>query len=109
MREKILDENASRYRFGFPIYKKEIASALEVKAGTTGFRGGDSGHGCRTYFSIKDLGGTDITIHPTRSYDYSGYDGVEVLLGGDCELSTIIESLKFIIQVLEEEKHNETI
>lgn len=108
MREIILDRN-SEYKF--PIYKTEIASAniLEVKAGTTGFRGGDSGHGCRTYFSIKDLGGTDIAIYPTRSYGYSGYDGVEVLLGGDCELSTIIEGLKFIIQVLEEEKHNETV
>lgn len=108
MREIILDKNSG---YKFPIYKTEIASAniLEVKAGTTGFRGGDSGHGCRTYFSIKDLGGTDITIYPTRSYGFSGYDGVEVLLGGDCELSTIIEGLKFIIQVLEEEKDNETV
>jgi len=40
----------------------EISSAniLRVASGTTGYCGGDSGAGGRTYIEIKDIGGTDI-------------------------------------------------
>ena len=83
-------------------YTREIISAnlLEVEAGTTGFMGGDSGHGGRTYFRITDLGDTDISVYPTGE---KGEKGFQVLLGGDCELDTIIKALKFITKVLEEE------
>ena len=42
-------------------YSRDILSAniLEVEAGTTGYKGGDSGHGGRTYFRIADAAGTD--------------------------------------------------
>ena len=95
-------------RFNFPIYKTEIASAniIEVKVGTTGFRGGDSGHGGRTYFSIKDLGGTDITVNTIK--DPFGCKGFEVILGGDCELATLINALTYIKTKLEE-KADETV
>ena len=38
-------------------YTREVISCniLQVEAGTNGFQGGDSGHGSRTYFRIKDL------------------------------------------------------
>ncbi len=82
-------------------YKREIVSAnvLEVEAGTNGYKGGDSGHGSRTYFRIENAGGTDIEAHPIGPY---GTDGIEVTLGGDCELETIIKALKFITKVLED-------
>ena len=37
-------------------YTRDVVSAniLEVEAGTTGFMGGDTGHGGRTYFRIQD-------------------------------------------------------
>ena len=75
------------------------ANVLEVEAGTNGYKGGDSGHGSRTYFRIENAGGTDIEAHLIGPY---GTDGIEVTLGGDCELETIITSLKFIIKVLED-------
>lgn len=95
-------------RFNFPVYKTEITSAniIEVKVGTTGFRGGDSGHGGRTYFSIKDLGGTDITVNTIK--DPFGCKGFEVILGGDCELATLINALTYIKTKLEE-KADETV
>lgn len=39
-------------------YSREVVSCniLEVEARTTGYKGGDTGHGGRTYFSIKDAG-----------------------------------------------------
>lgn len=82
-------------------YSREIYSAnvLEVEAGTNGYQGGDSGHGSRTYFRIENAGGTDIESHLIGPY---GTDGIEVSLGGDCELETIITALKFITKVLED-------
>ena len=84
-------------------YTREVVSAniLEVEAGTTGYRGGDTGHGGRTYFRISDESSTDI--HVTPFMDRFGCNGFEVTLGGDCELETMIRALKFITKVLEEE------
>lgn len=84
-------------------YTREVISAniLEVEAGTTGYMGGDSGHGGRTYFRISDCGSTDMEV---RTFvDRHGCNGFEVLLGGDTELETTIRALKFITKVLEDE------
>ena len=84
-------------------YTRDVISAniLEVEAGTTGYMGGDSGHGGRTYFRIEDAASTDMEV---RSYvNKYGCPGFEVVLGGDCELETTIRALKFITKVLEEE------
>lgn len=84
-------------------YSRDIYSAniLEVEAGSTGYMGGDSGHGGRTYFRINDLGGTDIDVKVKRDH-FGDTEGFEVLLGGDCELETMIRALKFITKVLED-------
>lgn len=84
-------------------YTRDVVSAniLEVEAGTTGYQGGDSGHGGRTYFRIEDAASTDMEV---RSYaNKYGCPGFEVVLGGDCEMETMIRALKFITKVLEEE------
>ena len=85
-------------RDGIATFTREVVSAnvLEVEAGTNGYKGGDSGHGSRTYFRIEDLASTDMTIGVTEH-------GFWVSLGGDCELETITEALRFIVQVLEEQ------
>lgn len=80
------------------------ANILGVEAGTNGYQGGDSGHGSRTYFRISDLGATDIRV---RACGYEGRDGLEVVLGGDCELNTIIRALKFITKVLDDQTRDE--
>lgn len=79
-------------------WKEEFlhANVLEVEAGTTGFKGGDTGHGGRTYFRLKDLGGTDIVARCN--------DGeVEIEFGGDAELQTFIQSLEFTLEVLKDQ------
>ena len=85
-------------------YTREVISCniLEVEAGTTGYCGGDTGHGGRTYFRIQDAGCTDMDIHVLRDR-FGDSTGFEVFLGGDCELETTIRALKFITKVLEEE------
>ena len=52
-----IKENRRRLKDGTEIstYTRDVVSCniLEVEAGTTGYRGGDTGHGGRTYFRIK--------------------------------------------------------
>ena len=72
---------------------------LEAEAGTNGLQGGDTGHGCRTYIRLQDAGSTDMTVHTYR--DKYGSEGVEIILGGDTELQTIVGALKFIAKTLE--------
>ncbi|MBR5529213.1 MAG: hypothetical protein IKU57_01935 [Oscillospiraceae bacterium] len=82
-------------------FTREIISAnlLEVEAGTNGYHGGDAGHGSRTYIRIKNNGNTFIRVNPLGR---DNNEGVELLLGGDCELETMIRALKFITKVLED-------
>ena len=84
-------------------YQRDVISAniLEVEAGTTGYKGGDTGHGCRTYFRISDLACTDIDVHVLSNH-FGDAKGFEVILGGDCELETMIRALKFTVKVLED-------
>lgn len=79
----------------------EIVSAniIEVEVGTTGHCGGDTGHGGRTYFRIKDLASTDMNAKITG--ESCGNAGeVEISFGGDCELDTFIQALEFALTVL---------
>lgn len=85
-------------------YTREVVSCniLEVEAGTTGYQGGDTGHGGRTYFRIQDAACTDMDIRVMRDR-FGDATGFEVFLGGDCELETTIRALRFITKVLEDE------
>ena len=76
---------------------------LEVEAGTNGFKGGNAEHGSRTYFRITDIGNTDMFVKTSRRPFSNNTESVEFILGGDCELETIIRALKFVVKVLEEE------
>lgn len=73
---------------------------LEVKVGTTGLRGGDSGHGGRTYFSLEDLGGTDMSVIVDGKSITSRK--IELCFGGDAELNTFIEALEFAARSLKQ-------
>lgn len=84
-------------------YTRDVynCNVLEAEARTTGYQGGDSGHGGRTYFRIEDQAATNIRVRLLS--DNIGTTGFEVVLGGDSELETMICALKFITKVLEEE------
>lgn len=84
-----------------PTKVKELvgANVMEVKTGTTGYKGGDSGHGGRTVFKLTDIGSTDMRV----SINGSGYfplHEVGIAFGGDSELDTFVQALEFALDTL---------
>lgn len=96
------------------LYHKEISHAnlIECTAGTNGYKGGDSGYGSRTYFSIEDLSSTDMKVRITKNNevicdcDLMG-GKIEIGLGGDSELSTFAEAIEYALNVYEKEIKND--
>jgi len=88
---------------GFRLYEKEIfdACVIKVKAGTTGFKGGDAGHGGRTFIKIEDIGGADIHFKATQN---EMEKSLIMTLYGDAELNVMIEGLEWITKKLKENK-----
>ncbi len=83
-------------------WERDVTSAniLTVEAGTNGYQGGDSGHGGRTFVRIEDAACTDIRCSVEQDY-YGHMNSLEITLGGDTELETFIDALKWIISILE--------
>ncbi|WP_449288384.1 hypothetical protein [Marinobacter salarius] len=71
-----------------------------ITAGTTGFMGGDRGHGGRTYLKIKDHGSTDLKIKNPKSGLFEETSSIEISLGGDAELNSTIALLEYAVKVL---------
>lgn len=76
-------------------------STIEVEVGTTGYKGGDTGQGGRTYFRIKDLCDTDMRcdFEPIGTGNHVGE--VTIIFGGDSELNTFMDGLRFAADSLE--------
>lgn len=81
-----------------PLEVKDIENicSLRVEVGTTGIKGGDSGHGCRTVLRLTDLACTDMRCHVTRPFFNDDYAReIEITFGGDQELENFIKALNF--------------
>ena len=79
-------------------YEIVRANIIVVEVGTTGYCGGDAGHGGRTMVSIEDLGGTAFEALIRQGgkeylFDMSG-GKIEIRFAGDSELETLIEALE---------------
>ena len=85
------------------------ANILSCEVGTTGYCGGDSGNGGRTYIKISDGCSTDLRCKIIKDDKFRPeyhVDGVEIVLGGDCELDTIIDAFEYAAKVLKEKRDN---
>ena len=78
-------------------------NTLGVTVATNGYQGGDSGHGGRTYISFEDLCSTDIDA--VVSYGIDTNAKVEIMLGGDSELDSMIDALRWVADKLEDLKN----
>lgn len=85
-------------------YQEIDCNIIEVETGTNCPKGGDNGHGGRTYLRIQDISATFIKIT-----QLSNGNGVELELCGDSECSTLIKALEFAVTKLKEQWENNKI
>ena len=76
----------------------DTCNMLSVEVGTNGFRGGDSGHGSRTYLSFENGYNTDMCVS-IDGVQYSA-DKIELMFGGDSELEMVISALEYAVKTL---------
>lgn len=85
------------------------ANVLQARAGTTGPKGGDAGHGAMAFFELQDQGGTcwdvEIETQDGKTHEYTNGDGsglksVKLVLRGDSEIRTFQKSLELGSRVL---------
>jgi hypothetical protein len=91
------------------LHEMDIRSANEmrVSVGTNESKDGDSGHGSRTVFEIKDLGATDMRVYVDDKKIIDA-KSIKIIFGGDCELESFIEAIRFAFKTLSLQKglHN---
>ena len=78
-------------------------NTLDVIVATNGYQGGDSGQVGRTYICFEDLCSTDIDA--VVSYGQDTNAKVEIMLGGDSELDSMIDALRWAADKLEDLKN----
>ena len=82
----------------------ELENILRAEAGTTGFAGGDWGHGGRSYVKLEDEASTGWMIRVVdsggREHVFDQPRSVELLFGGDAELRNLARALVFIVETL---------
>lgn len=81
---------------------KEIVDCniLKVTVGTTGYKGGDTMHGSRTLFELKNMASTDMRVS-INDGELEDVEKVTLVFGGDSELDTFKEALLFAYKILE--------
>lgn len=84
------------------IAEKEIPNCniLKVKVGTTGYCGGDAGHGGRSFIEITDETSTNWKAD-LQCDTFGDVQSIRIDLFGDSELETTIEALRFAADNLE--------
>lgn len=92
-------------------YNAEIVSAniLNAKACTNGYHGGDAGHGGHSYIELQNSSCScmQITVSDEDGVVFQTEEGVagqsvRIDMRGDTELYTLIESLRFMADALED-------
>ena len=69
-------------------------NVIEAEAGTDGKK---------TYIALRDWWRTNIRVHPLGK---GGREGLEIVMNGADELSSVTEALEFVVRVLKEEGEN---
>lgn len=97
--------NYDKHLENLQVQSKDLVdfNIINVAVGTTGYKGGDTGHGGRTIFTIENESSTDMRI-AINNGDYYNVDKFSLAFGGDAELTTFIQALEFALQVLKPNK-----
>lgn len=75
-----------------------------VTCGTNGYKGGDWGHGSRTYVKVEGGILSEYEIRKIDEGEDGSSSGFEIAVGGDCELDSMIETFEAIASNLKKMK-----
>lgn len=75
-----------------------------VTCGTNGYKGGDWGHGSRTYVKVEGSGLNGYQIRKIDEDKEGASNGYEIAVGGDLELDSMIETFEAIASNLKKMK-----
>lgn len=78
-------------------FNREGFCETNLTVGTNGFKGGDYGHGSRTYLKLEYSGTEGILITTTKG---SSCGSIEITIGGDDELESLIQNLEYAEKTL---------
>ena len=95
---KINDRTVTTY--GRAVLEED--TALHVMAGTTGYKGGRRAAGGRTYIRLECFSG-DFLFDPVLDDD-GRVTGIEIACCGDDALDAIAKAVRFVKDVIEEER-----
>lgn len=84
-----------------PLEYKEFVDCniLGVSIGTTGYKGGDTGHGGRTIFSLTNVSSTDMRVS-INDGEVVDADSIKIIFGGDAEMDTFTKALMFAAEYM---------
>ena len=81
--------------------------SLSAAVQTTGYMGGDTGHGCRSEVVLVNHGGCDLHVEIEGPYTIRP-DKIVIKVGGDAELDVLADALEWAGRRLRELAQNET-
>jgi hypothetical protein len=86
-----------------PVNAREVGCGdmFYVTVGTTGPKGGDSGHGGRTILKLDAGTSCDFRMRLNDEDPWIHGDGISLLVGGDMEMDAFLEALRFAVRELE--------
>ena len=73
-----------------------------VSVGSTGYKGGDAGHGGKTFVTFQDLGSVSMMVSVDNSEYLRDAEKITIAFEGDAELTNLINSLRFALDQLED-------
>lgn len=79
------------------------ASLFAAEIGTTGYRGGDAGHGSRAILIFENLGATSWEVEVSGRHGATHPDRVTLRFGGDAEVANLADALDFVAARLREQ------
>ena len=100
MRKKTSSVTVDGYEVPLEIFERESFTISKLTIGTNGFKGGDSGHGSRTYIKLNIDGGNIHCYAKNVGRSNTTFTTLQIVAGGDDELHALIENLEEATKIL---------
>lgn len=75
--------------------------SLDVTVGSTGLKGGDAGHGGKTFVTFENQYSTAMMVAVNGSNVLRDAEKITIAFAGDAELRNFVEGLRFALSELE--------